>query len=70
MYNYVCRYVCIIMYVGILQQTLLKRGAAAALMECLRGYIGELGRDEKCIECGCQALRSILMHQYVSTQVL
>ena len=46
-----------------IQQLLLKKGAAAALMECLRGYVGEVGQDENCIQAGCQALRWILMHQ-------
>ena len=50
-------------YLDCLQQLMLKKGAAAALMECLRGYIGGVGHDDKCVECGCQALRGILMQQ-------
>lgn len=49
--------------VDILQQLLLRKGATVALIECLRQYIGELYRNEKCVECGCRALKGILMHK-------
>lgn len=41
---------------------MLKKGASVALLECLREYLGDLNREDKCVEYGCRALRGILMH--------
>ena len=45
-----------------LQKLLVAKGVTAAVLETLREYIGEMTRNEQCVEYGCRALRGILMH--------
>lgn len=45
-----------------LQKALVDKGITVAVFELLREYIGEMTRNEQCVEYGCRALRGILMH--------
>ena len=49
-----------------LQKVLVDKGITALVFETLRKYIGEMTRNEECVEYGCRALRGILMHPYVT----
>lgn len=41
---------------------LLRKGAHAVLVECLRGYIADKFVDLDCVECGCRALKGLLIN--------
>jgi hypothetical protein len=49
-----------------LQKALVDKGVTVAVFEALREYIGEMTRNEQCVEYGCRALKGILMHPYVT----
>ena len=51
-------------FVESIQKVLVDKGITVAVFETLREYIGEMTRNEQCVEYGCRALRGILMHPY------
>ncbi len=56
---------CMNFFLDTLQQLLLKKGASSVLVECLRGYIYDKVTNMDVVECGCRALKGILMYRYV-----